>query len=216
MESGGNIPHLAEHNEDEGGEQRGYVQATDYSLPYMSRSSRLHWKDVSRDLLRHVNCGYLSTPGVPPTLLALKQHAQSLCILIHMLCPTLCSGEIANGIPSNTFWGWQGKSPTLLFSTDLKHRREKEKAELKEYILDFKYELNDVFDFLSDMTKDYENADPNHHKPLVGLCNEVSSRHEAYGTKYHCPLAEAQLLGKNETIKPSFNTHNLVMHTTPA
>jgi hypothetical protein len=35
--------------------------------------------------LKHVNCNYLSTSGLPPTLLQLKQHAQSLTVLIkHM------------------------------------------------------------------------------------------------------------------------------------
>jgi hypothetical protein len=44
------------------------------------------------DCLKHVNCGYLSTNGLPPTLRQLKQHAQSLTVLIkHMTISTLPS-----------------------------------------------------------------------------------------------------------------------------
>ncbi|KAG7287110.1 hypothetical protein NEMBOFW57_006615 [Staphylotrichum longicolle] len=99
----GAVPaHLAEHEDDEQAEQRGYVKGTDYSLPYVSQWSRLYDDKVSEGLLRHVNCGYLSTHSVPPTLLALKQHAQSLCILIHALSPTLKSAEIAGGEKSDS------------------------------------------------------------------------------------------------------------------
>ncbi|KAI0098740.1 hypothetical protein GGR51DRAFT_552371 [Nemania sp. FL0031] len=43
---------------------RGFLKGTHWSKPYFSAL--------------HVNCTYLSTPGRAPTLLALKQHAQSL------------------------------------------------------------------------------------------------------------------------------------------
>lgn len=36
-------------------------------------------------LLSHLNCSYLSTPGVAPSLTHLKQHAQSLAVLIKYL-----------------------------------------------------------------------------------------------------------------------------------
>lgn len=40
--------------------------------------------------LKHVNCSYLSTTGLAPTLLQLKQHAQSLTVLIkHMTCSSI-------------------------------------------------------------------------------------------------------------------------------
>ncbi|KAK1995770.1 hypothetical protein LX36DRAFT_659279 [Colletotrichum falcatum] len=48
-------------------------------------------------LLRHVNCGYLSTHGHAPTLLALKRHAQALAVLIAKLAPTTQYGEVDNG-----------------------------------------------------------------------------------------------------------------------
>ncbi|KAF4636163.1 hypothetical protein G7Y89_g1914 [Cudoniella acicularis] len=47
-------------------------------------------------LLGHVNCSYLSTPGLPPTLLQLKQHAQSLIILIKSLTVSTLPGVIDN------------------------------------------------------------------------------------------------------------------------
>lgn len=44
------------------------------------------------DCLKHVNCSYISTPGLPPTLLQLKQHAQALTVLIkHMTVSTQAS-----------------------------------------------------------------------------------------------------------------------------
>jgi hypothetical protein len=180
-----NVPavHLADHEDDNHAGQRGYIKATDFALPYFSQWSRLHDREAGGDLLRHVNCGYLSTHGVPPTLLALKQHAQSLCILIHALNPTLTSAEIGGGSARKS-----GK---------------KEQGE---------YELNDAFDFLNDLTTPYTNDDPNHNKPLMALVNEVRGRHEALGTTYHCPFAEIEPREKGEKQKPYASHHNLIMH----
>ncbi|KAK4240887.1 hypothetical protein C8A03DRAFT_30964 [Achaetomium macrosporum] len=184
--------HLAEHEDDDDAEQRGYVKGTDYALPYFSQWSRLHEGEVNDGLLRHVNCGYLSTHGVPPTLLALKQHAQALCILIHALNPTLKSGEIAGGDP--------------------RAGEEEEAEEDDDDPLAFRYQLNDAFDFLNDLTVPYTNDDPNHNKPLLALVNEVRGRHEAHGTTYHCPLAETKPRGKGEKQRPYANHHALIMH----
>ncbi|KXH31911.1 hypothetical protein CSIM01_02463 [Colletotrichum simmondsii] len=52
--------------------------------------------EIDTELLRHVNCGYLSTHGHAPTLLALKQHAQALTILIAQLAPTSQYAEVDN------------------------------------------------------------------------------------------------------------------------
>jgi hypothetical protein len=175
--------HLADHEDDDHAEQRGYIKGTDFALPYFSQWSRLHEREASSDLLRHVNCGYLSTHGVPPTLLALKQHAQSLCVLIHALNPTLTSAEIGGSSPKKSGRKAQGE-----------------------------YELNDAFDFLNDLTTPYANDDPNHNKPLMALVNEVRGRHEALGTTYHCPFAETKPREKGEKQKPYANHHNLIMH----
>ncbi|KAK4134722.1 hypothetical protein BT67DRAFT_379677 [Trichocladium antarcticum] len=183
--------HLAEHEDDEHGRQRGYVKGTDFALPYVSQWSRLHSAEAAEGVLRHVNCGYLSTHGVAPTLLALKQHAQSLCILIHALSPTLRSAEIADGDPARTGKGrWAVADDPLAF----------------------KYELNDAFDFLCDLTAPYTNDDPSHHKPLTALVNEVRGRHEAHGTAYHCPFAETRARPTGAKQKPYANHHSLVMH----
>ncbi|OAA76567.1 hypothetical protein LEL_06251 [Akanthomyces lecanii RCEF 1005] len=64
------------------------VAATAYATAYANS-----WTDPANDflsgsdlaLLAHVNCAYLSTPQRPPTLLALKQHAQSLAVLIQRI-----------------------------------------------------------------------------------------------------------------------------------
>ncbi|KAL1836119.1 hypothetical protein VTJ49DRAFT_5554 [Mycothermus thermophilus] len=178
--------HLAEHEDDDQGDQRGYIKATDYSLPYTSSWSRLHDTEVDSGLFRHVNCSYLSTHGVPPTLLALKQHAQSLCALILKLSPTVEPGEI--GIRG----GYDDDNDPLAV----------------------RYRLNDAFDFLDDLSMPYENNEPDHHRPLLALVNEVRARDEARGiTHYHCPLATAEPpRAKGEKIRPYSSHHNLVLH----
>ena len=183
--------HLAEHEDDEYGGQRGYVKGTDFALPYFSQWSRLHSAEVTEGLLRHVNCGYLSTHGVAPTLLALKQHAQSLCTLIHALNPTLRSAEIGTGDVTRV---GKGKGKDVVDPLALK------------------YELNDAFDFLCDLTVPYTNDDPNHNKPLMALVNEVRGRHEVHGTTYHCPFAETKARQTGEKQKPYANHHSLIMH----
>ncbi|KAL2121441.1 hypothetical protein VTJ04DRAFT_5468 [Mycothermus thermophilus] len=190
--------HLAEHEEDRQAVQRGYIKATDYALPYFSGFSRLHADDVESGLLRHVNCNYLSTFGAAPTLLALKQHAQALCILIHKLSPTLESGEIAAG----------GKPKSQPKSGE----EQPEEEDIDP--LAVRYQLNDAFDFLDDLTRPYENDDPSHHRPLLALINEVRARDEAQGiTHYHCPLATAEApRAPGEKIRPYSSHHNLVMH----
>jgi hypothetical protein len=170
--------HIAEHEADSEGEQRGYIKGTDFSLPYTSQWSRLHHSEV--DLLRHVNCGYLSTYGVPPTLLSLKQHAQGLCNLILKLIPTLRAGEV-DALNSG--------DPTTLRSGQ-----------------------NSAFDWLNDLQTPYTNDDPDHHKPLNALLNEVKSRKDAYGSEYHCPLTETTPRGRGEAVRPFANHHNLIMH----
>lgn len=64
------------------------VPATAFATAYANS-----WTDPANDflsesdlaLLAHVNCAYLSSPQHPATLLALKQHAQSLAILIQRI-----------------------------------------------------------------------------------------------------------------------------------
>ncbi|KAL2267004.1 hypothetical protein VTJ83DRAFT_4281 [Remersonia thermophila] len=186
--------HLAEHEDDDQAGQRGYIKATDYSLPYTSSWSRLHDAEVDTGLFRHVNCTYLSTHGVPPTLLALKQHAQSLCALILQLSPTLEPGEI----------GIRGGQ----------NRDGDDDKDGTEDPLAVRYRLNDAFDFLDDLSTPYDNNDPDHHRPLLALVNEVRSRDEARGvTHYHCPLAAAEPpRSKGGKIRPYASHHNLVLH----
>ena len=78
--------------------QEGYVEGNDYALPYYSSYMTENGVGVDPNLLKHVNCGYLSTPGRPPTLEALKQHAQSLAVLISQIAPSQAGGEINNSV----------------------------------------------------------------------------------------------------------------------
>ncbi|GAP82660.2 hypothetical protein SAMD00023353_0101930 [Rosellinia necatrix] len=74
-------------------QMRGFLKSTHWSKPYYS--SLVHNNpQLPYHLLEHVNCTYLSTPGRAPTLLALKQHAQSLAVLISLLAPAQFGGTL--------------------------------------------------------------------------------------------------------------------------
>ncbi|KAI0132562.1 hypothetical protein BJ170DRAFT_253263 [Xylariales sp. AK1849] len=76
-----------------------YVEGNDWALPYKSSyfaENDLNPNKQSSEIFKHVNCCYLSTPGRPPTLAALKQHAQSLAVLVQTLAPSQGPGEINN------------------------------------------------------------------------------------------------------------------------
>ncbi|KAI1850111.1 hypothetical protein JX266_004490 [Neoarthrinium moseri] len=72
-----------------------YIEATDWALPYQAAFLREN-NTQNIEMYKHVNCGYLSTPGRPPTLAALKKHAQSLTHLIAQIAPSQGPGEINN------------------------------------------------------------------------------------------------------------------------
>ncbi|KAJ3574842.1 hypothetical protein NPX13_g4234 [Xylaria arbuscula] len=75
---------------------KGFLKSTHWSKPYYS--ALIHNNpELPYHLLEHVNCTYLSTPGRAPTLLALKQHAQSLAVLISMLAPAQYGGTLGDG-----------------------------------------------------------------------------------------------------------------------
>ncbi|KAI1196073.1 hypothetical protein F5X97DRAFT_306389 [Nemania serpens] len=85
---------------------RGFIRATHWSKPYYS--ALIHNNPtLPSHLLEHVNCTYLSTPGRAPTLLALKQHAQSLAVLISMLAPA----EFGGTLPSSSEGKTNGDDP---------------------------------------------------------------------------------------------------------
>jgi hypothetical protein len=74
-------------------EMKGFVKATHWSKPYYS--ALIHNNpQLPHHLLEHVNCSYLSTPGRAPNLLVLKQHAQSLAVLISQLAPAQYGGTL--------------------------------------------------------------------------------------------------------------------------
>ncbi|CAJ2513632.1 Uu.00g017510.m01.CDS01 [Anthostomella pinea] len=74
---------------------QGFIKATHWGKPYYS--SFIHNNpSIQTQLLDHVSCSYVSTPGRSPTLLALKQHAQSLTALIQMIAPSQIGAEIDN------------------------------------------------------------------------------------------------------------------------
>ncbi|KAI2635058.1 hypothetical protein GGS21DRAFT_490268 [Xylaria nigripes] len=72
---------------------RGFLKSTHWSKPYYSALVHNN-PQLPYHLLEHVNCTYLSTPGRAPTLLSLKQHAQSLAVLISLLAPAQYGGNL--------------------------------------------------------------------------------------------------------------------------
>lgn len=86
-----------------------------------------------------------------------------------------------------------------------------------------KLQAGGAFDWLADLNVPYTNDDPNHHRPLNALQNEVRGRNEISGTAYHCPLVKVPPRKPQEgTInryyaasvaeRPFHSHHNLVMH----
>ncbi|KAH6676395.1 hypothetical protein B0J14DRAFT_536823 [Halenospora varia] len=75
---------------------REVVPATHFAPIYRSIFTLTPPGNTIIPLLRHVNCNYLSTPGVAPSLLQLKQHAQALTILIKNLTLSTIPGVIDN------------------------------------------------------------------------------------------------------------------------
>lgn len=190
------IEHEHEDNNHGGKGQAGYYHATDFALPYVSPWSRVVDDSVNAKMLAHMNCSYLGTPGHPPTLLALKQHAQSLAVLIRYLSPSLKTGRIDGGR--------QGDQ-----EPDQNPRRQ--------------LEMGASFDWLANLEKPYDSDDIDHWKPLNALTNEVKWRNDIEETHFHCPLTSLppRALGdatKNQYYQayvqkePVASHHNLVMH----
>lgn len=141
------------------------------------------------DLLRHVNCSYLSADK-PPTLLSLKQHTQSLTILIRKLSVSTKFGiPDAGNQPEGTNFG-----PEAL-----------------------RFRQNEAFDWLNNLDEAYTTDDPSHYVPLSTIHNDIRGESNTSGPLYHCPLAEAQDLGppvQNDkpVCRPRMTRHALTMH----
>ncbi|KAI0888905.1 uncharacterized protein GGS22DRAFT_152667 [Annulohypoxylon maeteangense] len=117
-------PQLADVYKD----MEGYVGPTYWARPYFSNHHHENPGDMR--MLGHVNCGYLSTAGRPPTLEALKQHAQSLAYLISTIVPSIASGEVDganNGAEMsffrNTAYDWLDDMQKPYDNIDRAHRK---------------------------------------------------------------------------------------------
>lgn len=162
---------------------RGEIPPTSWAQKYQSRYTKTFEPNTS--LLGHLNCGYLSTPATPPTLLALKQHAQSLVILIK------------NISVSTEFCLVDGKNRVRGHSAPGKYRE------------------NEAFDFLTDLSKPYQNEDEWHQKPLTELLNEISWETNQHETAHQCPLADSKLVGvgtDGTKSRPYCNHQTLARH----
>ncbi|KAK4192414.1 hypothetical protein QBC35DRAFT_373488 [Podospora australis] len=205
--------HLAEHEDDAYGDQKGYVKGTDYALPYYSHFSRFHDGQVRNGLWRNLNCGLLSTPGLPPTLLALKQHAQSLCILIQTLVPQFESREVGTQAANPTTTTTTTTTATGAAGSSSTRRRRSSARRQSAAAAGLGYELGDAFDFLMDLTTPYQNDDPAHNLPLTALVNDIRERDETRGrVYYHCPFADRYPREAGEEQKPYATHQNLIIH----
>ncbi|KAH8680997.1 hypothetical protein BX600DRAFT_445489, partial [Xylariales sp. PMI_506] len=167
-------------------------------------------------MLRFVNCSYLSSPGRPPTLEALKKHAQSLAILIQSLAPSQGAGEVNNQMINRarcTAGGDDSKQMNGLTGVGTARS----------------FVEGEAFDWLNDLSKPYNSDEAEHHHPLNGLVNLVKGHSDTKGTEYYCPLHEpsvkvedvhkVQARGaaeghyQNERHKKPYARHmNLLMH----
>lgn len=180
------MAHTYAHDFDSSVHRAGYIPGTEYTLPYLSRFSIAH--DDEADLLRHVNCSFLSAPGVPPTLLALKQHAQSLAYLIAMLQPHGGDNDAVEVLVKRAEAKKANKRRKT--GTTSSGNGVTDGSLLRELVSSTDDTTTDnPFDWL-DLSRAYTNdTDPGHHRPLMDLVNEVQSRHDALDeTTYHCPL----------------------------
>ena len=100
--------------------------ADPYSSPFTTTKPRLAPEVL--DCLKHVNCSYLSS-GVPPSLLQLKQHAQSLTVLIREMSvstlPALIDNEHAGTRPfhPNESFDWLNDLQKPYFTAEAHHRQ---------------------------------------------------------------------------------------------
>jgi hypothetical protein len=122
------------------------------------------------NILSHVNCSYLSTPGVPPTLLQLKQHAQSLIILIkHISVSTRGAivdnaGTVVEGVPPED----TAADPAT--------------TAVQRLPLPPGFRDGESFDFLNDLTRPYQaphNTFYHHNLPLTSLANVLEHATQA-------------------------------------
>lgn len=171
--------------------QQGYYEGTDYALPYISPYSRIVDDPLTARLLRHMNCSYLGAPGHPPTLLALKQHAQSLACLISWLEPSISNGRVDDG------FGRGNHDPDADPAADGGNNA----------AADAQRRLDNAgaFDWLASLDVPYHNDDPYHHKPLNALMNEVHSRSDLNGTQTWCPLTQVAPRKPLDATTPALN-----------
>ncbi|KAK0119807.1 hypothetical protein ONS95_011239 [Cadophora gregata] len=76
--------------------QRSYIPPTRFAQAYKSIFIQKPESEKVKDIVPYVNCSYLSTTSKIPTLLELKQHAQSLVILIKSITMAEQGGLIDN------------------------------------------------------------------------------------------------------------------------
>lgn len=109
---------------------RGYLPATPFATAYTSHHSQNILPDAALRCLGALNCGYLShAGGRAPTLLALKQHAQALAVLIRHLSVSTTAGEInaahadagARAFEADEAFDWLNDLETPYVNTDLAH-----------------------------------------------------------------------------------------------
>ncbi|KAI1760521.1 hypothetical protein GGR53DRAFT_509438 [Hypoxylon sp. FL1150] len=170
-------------------DMRGYIRATPWAKPYFSNHHHEN-SEVNTKMLGHVNCGYLSTPGRPPTLECLKQHAQSLTFLISTLAPSHQRGLVdahntVNKLPNN-----KTIDPQI-------------------------FEEHQAYDWLNNLQVPYDNIDKSHRRPLNSLANLVKKNSDEKGVEYHCPMDQTSVsfIENDETqIFPFQNHMTLLMH----
>ncbi|CZT51536.1 uncharacterized protein RSE6_12691 [Rhynchosporium secalis] len=144
------------------GKQATSIKATRFAPAYKSIFTQKPETGNIISLAAHVNCNYLSTLGKVPTLLEMKQHAQSLVILIGRISMSEQSGLIDNensGI-AGAFPFSDGSTFDFLNNLSKPYDGPKNPALMKAHILP----LTSLINVLSQATlPDYDFDEPHGH-----------------------------------------------------
>ena len=139
------------------------------------------------ECLKHVNCDYLSTKGLPPTLLQLKQHAQSLTVLIkHITVSTL---------------------PATIDNASIQ-------PPAQDHAAAYRFLENESYDWLNDLTKPYSNNNRHHQIPLTSLLNTIERNPFTLKPIDTCPLhaADPEKIPRNGHSLPYATHQTLIKH----
>lgn len=155
------------------------IDGNHYATAYTSRWINQSCNSDELNVMQHMNCSYLSS-GRPATLLALKQHAQSLTNLILKLSLSSSSAAVAE-IGRNGLEGWGFRQNEAFDWLDNLQKPYENEDELHHVPL---HSISNCIE------KDSEDKGPQHHCPLTevedsGPWSQKGDTRRSYGTHHN-------------------------------